>query len=215
VHAPSKVAFVVAEDTVAGLVRDQDIYRVSHRIQQAGFTQAQVEHALELYKLLIEVLRGAKPKDELEAASASVSKEDWYPWLGIPDKDSYLWTWYPRVGKPRHSGLLEAGARAPVLLVYGERDQLVPVDESLTKIEASLDSVPTPYTAVIVPNAQHNLTVQPEPGAPFFWWKAAPVTVDLVVAWVAAADGRIELTVDKSRLHSSTRSPNGRTRVSK
>ena len=66
----------------------------------------------------------------------------------------------------------------------GERDQLEPVDESLGKIEASLDGVKTPYTAVIVPNAQHNLTVQPEPGAPFIWWKAAPGLVDLVVAWV-------------------------------
>jgi hypothetical protein len=41
-----------------------------------------------------------------------------------------------------------------------------------------------PYAAVIVPKAQHNLTVQPEAGAPFFWWRAAPGLVDLVVAWV-------------------------------
>ena len=74
--------------------------------------------------------------------------------------------------------------RAPVLLAYGVRDQLEPVDESLAKIEASLDSVTTPYTAVIVPNAQHNLTVQPEPNEPFFWWKSAPGFIDLVVAWV-------------------------------
>jgi DNA-binding transcriptional MerR regulator len=40
---------------------------------------------------------------------------------------------------------------------------------SLANIEAALDNVKTPYTAVIVPNAQHNLTVQPEPGGPFFW----------------------------------------------
>jgi hypothetical protein len=45
VHAPSKVAFVIAEDTVAGLVRDQDVYRVSHQIRQAGFTEVQVERA--------------------------------------------------------------------------------------------------------------------------------------------------------------------------
>lgn len=71
---------------------------------------------------------------------------------------------------------------APVLLIYGEHDQLVPVDESLATIEASLDTAKTPYAAVIVPNA-HNLTLQPEPNAPFFWWKAAPGIVDLVVAW--------------------------------
>jgi fermentation-respiration switch protein FrsA (DUF1100 family) len=74
--------------------------------------------------------------------------------------------------------------RVPVLLVYGERDQLVPVDESLTKIGAVLDTAKTPYTAIIVPGAQHNLTIQPEKGEPFFWWKAAPGLIDLVVAWV-------------------------------
>ena len=62
----------------------------------------------------------------------------------------------------------------PVLLIYGEDDQFVAVDESLAKLEAYLDAVKTPYTAVIVPNAQYNLTMQPEPNAAFFWWKAAP-----------------------------------------
>ena len=183
VHAPSKVAFIVAEDTVAGLVRDQDVYRVSHQIRQAGFTEGQVERAFELYKLMIEVLRGAKPYHELETASRSVRNEDWYQWLAIPPGQSYLWTWYPKVGN-LDTLVFWKQVHAPVLLIYGERDQLVPVDESLAKIEASLDAVQTPYTAVIVPNAQHNLTVQPEPGAPFFWWKAAPGLVDLVVAWV-------------------------------
>ena len=71
-----------------------------------------------------------------------------------------------------------------MLLIYGEHDQLEPVDEGLAKIEGSLDSATTPYAAVIVLNAQHNLTVQPEAGAPFFWWKAAPGLVDLVIGWV-------------------------------
>jgi pimeloyl-ACP methyl ester carboxylesterase len=183
VRAPSKVAFIVAEDTVAGFVRDQDVYRVSHQIRQAGFTDAQVERALELYKLMIEVLRGAKPYHELETASRSVRNEEWYQWLATPPERSYLWTWYPKVGN-LDTLVFWKQVHAPVLLIYGERDQLEPVDESLREIEASLDGVKTPYTAVIVPNAQHNLTVQPEPGKPFFWWKTAPGLVDLVVAWV-------------------------------
>jgi hypothetical protein len=44
--------------------------------------------------------------------------------------------------------------------------------------------VHTPYTALIVPNAQHNLTLQPKPNEPFFWWKSAPGIINLVVAWV-------------------------------
>jgi hypothetical protein len=35
-----------------------------------------------------------------------------------------------------------------------------------------------------LPNAQHNLTVQPKPNEPFFWWKSAPGTINIVGAWV-------------------------------
>ena len=110
VRAPSKVAFIVAEDTVAGFVRDQDVYRVSHQIRQAGFTDAQVERALELYKLMIEVLRGAKPYHELETASRSVRNEDWYQWLAIPPEGFLPMDLVSKGWQPRYSRLLEAGA---------------------------------------------------------------------------------------------------------
>jgi pimeloyl-ACP methyl ester carboxylesterase len=182
-HQPSKVAFVVAEDTVAGLIRDQDVYRVSHQIQGAGFTDTQIKQAMDLYRLMLDVACGTKPYQELETAGAPFRDQEWYQWLAIPEKSSYLWTWYPRIGN-LDTLVFWRQVRAPVLLVYGERDQLVPVGESLAKIEGSLDSVHTPYTPVIVPNAQHNLTVQPGPDEPFFWWKSAPGIINLVVAWV-------------------------------
>jgi fermentation-respiration switch protein FrsA (DUF1100 family) len=98
-------------------------------------------------------------------------------------RDSYLRTWYPKVGN-LDTLVFWKQVHVPVLLIYGKDDQLVAVDESLAKLEASLDAVKTPYTAVIGLNAQHNLTVQPELNAALFWWKAAPGIVDLVVAWV-------------------------------
>jgi pimeloyl-ACP methyl ester carboxylesterase len=187
-HAPSKVAFVVAEDTVAGLVRDQDSYRVSHQIKQAGFSNAEIKEALTLYKLMLDVACGTKPYHDLATASQAVREKSWYEWLAIPPDDSYLWSWYPKIGN-LDTLVYWKGVRAPVLLVYGESDQLVPVDESIVKIEAALDKANTSYTAVIAPNAQHNLTIQPEPNGPFFWWKAAPGIVDLVVAWVQQRTG--------------------------
>jgi fermentation-respiration switch protein FrsA (DUF1100 family) len=74
--------------------------------------------------------------------------------------------------------------RQPVLLVYGEHDQLIPVDESLRRIEDLLDASATPYTALIAPRAEHNLTIKPQPGESFFWWRKAPGVIETVVAWV-------------------------------
>jgi uncharacterized protein len=182
-HAPGKVAFVIAEDTVAGLVRNQDVYRVSHAIKEAGFTDAEIQRAMAMYGLMLDVACGTKPYRELEAASQPVQATRWYQWLGIPPENSYLWSWYPKICN-LDTLVFWKQVRVPVLLVYGERDHLVPVDESLTKIGAVLDTAKTPYTAIIVPGAQHNLTIEPEKGEPFFWWKAAPGLTDLVVAWV-------------------------------
>jgi hypothetical protein len=40
----------------------------------------------------------------------------------------------------------------------------MPVTKSLTVIEAILDGHSVPYAALIIPGAQHNLTIQPEHG---------------------------------------------------
>ena len=126
-----------------------------------------------MYMLMLDVACGRKPYRELETASHSVRDQKWYEWLAIPPSDSYLWDWYPKIGNP-DSLVFWNQVHVPVLLVYGELDQLVPVDESLAKIEASLDAAKTAYIAIIVPAAQHNLTARPEEGRPFFWWKLAP-----------------------------------------
>jgi dienelactone hydrolase len=128
----------------------------------------------------------AQDHSELEAASAPVAHESWFAWLDIPPRDSWLWAWYPRTGSV---DTLEAWrkVRCPVLLVYGQRDRLVPVDDSIRQIEAALDRAGTSYAAWIAPRAEHNLTVRPQPGEPFFWWHAAPGIIESVAAWILAA----------------------------
>jgi hypothetical protein len=83
---------------VAGLVRDQDVYRVSHEIREAGFTDSEVEHAMAMYMLMLDVACGREPYRELETASRPVRDQKWYEWLAIPPSDSYLWGWYPKIG---------------------------------------------------------------------------------------------------------------------
>jgi hypothetical protein len=72
---------------------------------------------------MIEVLRGAKPYRELDAAGQSVRNEDWYQWLAIPPEHSYLWTWYPKVGN-LDSLVFWKQVHIPVLLVYGSMETL-------------------------------------------------------------------------------------------
>jgi len=71
------------------------------------------------------------------------------------------------------------------MLIYGERDSLVNPAESIAKIERALQKAGNrDYTIVLLPRAEHNLTIQAEPGKPFMWWHVAPGLPDLLTAWV-------------------------------
>ena len=72
-----------------------------------------------------------------------------------------------------------------VLQIYGERDHNTPVAPSIAGIGNALRIAGNPdYTPVIIPGAAHNLTIQWEPGKPFFWWYSAPGYTDLLIGWV-------------------------------
>jgi pimeloyl-ACP methyl ester carboxylesterase len=183
--APDKVDFIVAEDTAAARVRDQDLYRVTNDINAQAWSPADKAKALDMYALFLVTISGDRPYAEFAAASVPVKDQAWFQYLGLPGRENQLWKIYPlRANYDMSSPWL--AVRRPTLLVYGERDALVPVGESLARLEAILDHNGAPYAAVIIPGAQHNLTIQPQAGQPFFWWRQAPGAIDTVVAWAEA-----------------------------
>jgi pimeloyl-ACP methyl ester carboxylesterase len=105
--------------------------------------------------------------------------------MEFPPRDSWVWGW---AAKTANFDTLPVWrkVRAPVLLIYGEKDALVPPDESIAAIGAELARSGTPYAAFVVPGAVHNLTIQPDASGPFFWWHQAPGVVDTMVDWVKA-----------------------------
>jgi pimeloyl-ACP methyl ester carboxylesterase len=183
--APEKVAFLIAEDTFVGEVKDQDIYRTNLEIQAEAFSEADKRKEQEMFHLFIAVLSGDRPYSDLEAVSAPVKDEAWFKDLNLPARTDPIWTTY-RARAHFDTRTAWRKVRQPVLLVYGEHDQLVPVDESIRAIEGYLDASGTPYAALIAPLAEHNLTIKAAKGEPPFWWRQAPGVFDAVVAWAKA-----------------------------
>jgi pimeloyl-ACP methyl ester carboxylesterase len=181
--APDKIAFMVAEDTFLGEVKDQDIYRTKLEIEAESFSTADKRKEQDMFALFIEVLSGDRPYADLEAASAPVRDEAWFKDLNLPARTDPVWTTY-RARAHFDTRPIWRKVRQPVLLVYGEHDQLVPVDESIRGIESYLDENGTPYAALIAPLAEHNLTIKAAKDEPPFWWRQAPGVFDAVVAWV-------------------------------
>ncbi len=182
---PGRVAFIVAEDTFAGQQYRQDLYRVSNAIGELNLTPDDKRKALEIYGLFVDAARGAITYDAFARASAPYAKTSWYEWMDFPPRKSWVWA---RARKTSNVDSMEIWrrVRAPVLLIYGEKDALVPPDASIAAIGGALAASQTPYAAFIVPGAAHNLTIQPDAKGPFFWWHQAPGVVDAVVAWISA-----------------------------
>ena len=189
--APGKIAFLVAEDAPAQLIKEQDIYRTDNDLRSQDWSEADKTLALDTYRLFVDVAAGDRPMADYEAARAKYKDAAWFQYMGLPDKDSWIWAWY---AKRAHldTGTLWTHVRSPVLLIYGEHDQLMPVDQTIRRIEDKLDASGAPYAAFIVPRAEHNLSVYPADKEPFFWWRQAPGLNDTVAAWIVrctAPDG--------------------------
>jgi len=186
--APARVAFLVAEDTYAGRVSEQDIYRTQNEVAGEDFSEADKVKELAMYRLFISVISGDRPYADLETASAAVRNDAWFKDLNLPPRSDPAWTWYPRRSH-FDTRTVWAKIRQPVLLIYGEHDQLIPVDESMRRITDLLDASQTPYTALIAPRAEHNLTIKPQKAEAFFWWHKAPGVIETVVNWVKTCTG--------------------------
>jgi pimeloyl-ACP methyl ester carboxylesterase len=186
-RAPRAVAFLIAAATYPDSVWQQDVFRVEKSIRRQKFSDVEVSRAMDVYRLFLDVARGVKPWEELESASAPVREERWYKFLGIPPREHWLWAYYRGTGNFVALNSWQK-IRVPVLLVYGERDQLVPVAESIGKIESALEMAGNrEYASMLLPRAAHNLTVTPESGQPFGWWSVAPGFPELLTAWVMQA----------------------------
>jgi len=182
---PGAVAFVIAAAAIGtDAVYEQDVYRTRNELVESGLAEPTLSRAMNLYEQWLTVARTGAGWDDLERAMAEARGERWFRLLGLPPKGNWIYTWYPTIGNFHPLPLWER-VTVPVLLVYGERDQNTPVDASVNGIGQALHTGRnTDYTPVLIPGAAHNLTIQPQPGQPFFWWHVAPGYSDLLISWV-------------------------------
>jgi pimeloyl-ACP methyl ester carboxylesterase len=178
------LAFVISAASYAGPAYEQDIYRVRNSLRKHGYSDEEVKEAMEMYTIFIDVARSGQGWEQYEAAIQKSRNKRWFAFLEIPPRDDWLWQHYRPIGNFNSLPYWEK-VRVPILLIYGERDELVPPLESLTKIEQALKKAGNEqYTAVLIPKAAHNLAIFPDPVEPFSWWHVAPGANDLMIAWV-------------------------------
>ncbi len=184
------IAYSVAAASYGGIAYEQDLSRVEGAIRRSSFASSEQDEAVLVYRRFVEVIRTGIGIPEFTRDLGKVADRPWIQFLAIPPNDHWLWKTYPAIGNFDPLPLWER-IRTPVLLLYGENDQIVPVEISIRRIGAALDRAGNDsWAAAILPRAAHAFTIAPKPGEPFAWRVVAPGLADLVAGWVTTMSVR-------------------------
>ena len=179
------IAFVIAAEGVGDTVYKQDLYRTANNLKSNGFSPEDVMEAINYYKLWLDIARKGTGYDKIDSLSQAAKNRKWSDWVEIPPKDHWIWKYYLNIGNFNSLEYWKM-ISVPVLLVYGEDDQIEDIRNYIQNIDRVLidHAHNGDVTQVILPKAQHNLCVSPGKNEPFFWWYISPGYPDLIASWI-------------------------------
>ena len=133
---------------------------------------------------IVRVAYGGEPWARADSAARADSGETWF--AGIPDSTNTFWWLAPRTAQ--YDAAAEwRRVKSPVLLVYGERDERVPVAPSLARILPALRGAGNAdVTARVFPGADHTFRIVEEADGKFHWPHTAAGYPAILVDWARA-----------------------------
>lgn len=130
----SDVAFVIMQSATGVTFAQQNLYQTERQMRALNLPETKVQEALSFQRLKHNFARtGTGWKAYAEALEKS-RREPWASLGGPGSPDDWWWGWYRTKMDFDLVPVLEQ-VRVPVLAIWGERDDLVPVVESRAAVE--------------------------------------------------------------------------------
>ena len=179
------IRFVIAAAAVGDTVFKQDLYRVENNLKSNNFSIDDIKAAMTYYKSWLEMARSGQGFQNLRALNEAAKSQKWFDWVEAPPINHWIYKYYLKTGN--YNSLEYWGnLKVPILLIYGESDQIEDIHSYLKNITTVIakKQKQSDFTSIILPFAQHNLTVGPTPNEKFFWWHGSKGYEELVAAWI-------------------------------
>jgi pimeloyl-ACP methyl ester carboxylesterase len=124
------------------------------RMEADGFSNEQIDEALNYQAFFFEYLEGKKSEEDFEAQGKSVAGKPYNSYLTLPGNADYLKWWRARY-KFNPQDFLQ-NSKVPFLAIYGGDDLLVPTPQNADLFTNLIKSGQHPDSDVkILPNANH------------------------------------------------------------
>lgn len=178
------VAFLISGAGSAVPVYESEINSITNQVRAQGISGSDLDEAKVFIKMLVNVLRTGEGHDQFDAEAEKVRDTKWYPMLHVPPRDHWSWAFFKRVYNYNAADYWPQ-VKVPALVIYGERDLLVPVAQSISNIDRALSKAGNrDYLILVLPRASHAFNIEPEEGQPFEWRHLYTGFPDLLTAWI-------------------------------
>jgi pimeloyl-ACP methyl ester carboxylesterase len=135
----------------------------------------------------VDVARNGLPRDQLHADELRNRSAVWLNELALPDDQNWIWSWYRGVGNADNRRAWSA-VNVPVLLLYGQEDEVVPPRQSIDAITQLLRANHrAAITVRVLKGADHTLRIAPVD--PLGWPHYAEGYPALIVDWIKHQSG--------------------------
>jgi alpha-beta hydrolase superfamily lysophospholipase len=185
----SNVAFLVLQVPPAVSPAEQEIDRVEHELGVDGFSQLEIDEAVEFMRRKAAYARSGQGWVDFAPLLERSAETAWFPYAGSPMKpDSWGWTFFRLINDYDPIPVLER-VHCPVLALFGELDQNVVPAINVPPLEAGLRRAGNrQLTVKVFPNASHGLLECREGGPKELplMRRYAPGYIDTLLNWLDA-----------------------------
>jgi dienelactone hydrolase len=187
-----RASFVVSVSGPVEPIGEVAAWQDSVRVAHAGFSARAGHDVAEATRRLT---RWADSEEGAEAIAPVLAAIARAPWAGRsalpreppPEAERRGWYWRGRALDP---WLWWEELTVPALVIYGERDELVPAERNAERLAPLLGSRRGGKSQVLVyPRTNHEIKWAPLRNEPFDWPHAPPDYMPTVVEWMRASAG--------------------------
>jgi uncharacterized protein len=149
------VAFIVMVSGPAVSPAEQDRYAIEHFYRSKGISESEIQRIVTFHDAFIEAARQHQTYAQASALIAGDANQAWATYYG--DWDEPMWVFLQRIMEYDPLPALEH-VRCPVLAIFGERDVIVPVPQSVSLMQQAFARSGQQHATIqVFPDAGHTI----------------------------------------------------------
>ena len=181
------VAFLIIVSGPGVKVGEVHLYAGERRLRERGFSETEISEALTALKQVDEFVRSGGDRNALQSHLDQAGTKRWASSTILPRRvptaaeQSSLFRWRNLDFDPAPTW---ERIRVPVLLFFGERDNVVPVQQSVERIGDALKKAGNKdVTIKVYPDSDHIIKRRVASDGKWDWPRPSPGYVDMMIDW--------------------------------